>query len=95
MILKNTNKFKMPLWWFVSIIKFIAPILLIIFFGLNLYDLFINNNGTYSYAYWAEIVGGWVPMILCLLSGIVVKMIVSRKKKQGFEEDNREWDDFE
>ena len=34
-------------------------------------------------------------MILCLLSGIVVKMIVSRKKKQGFEEDNREWDDFE
>ncbi|MCI5726932.1 MAG: sodium-dependent transporter [Clostridium sp.] len=92
---KNTNKFKMPLWWFVSIIKFIAPILLVIFFGLNLYDLFINNNGTYSYAYWAEIVGGWVPMILCLLSGVIVKIIVSRKKKQGFEEDNREWDDFE
>lgn len=92
---KNAKKFKMPAWWFVTSIKVISPLALIIFFGWNMYTLFFKQDGVYGYAKWAEIVFGWVIMALCFLSGIVVHLISKAKEKKGYKDDDRTWDDFQ
>lgn len=91
----NTKKFKMPAFWFETSVKIISPIALIAFFIWNVYDLFVKNGGTYAYASWAEIAGGWVPMALCFISIVFVKIAVAVKKKKGYVEDQRTWDDLD
>ncbi len=91
---RNTKKFKMPAWWFVTSVKFIAPILLTTLFCWNLYDLFVTQKGNYGgYPQWALFVGGWLITILVMLSGFVVKAIAAAKKKKGFVEEEISWED--
>lgn len=91
---RNTKKFKMPAWWFITSVKFIAPLLLTTLFCWNLYDLFVVKNGNYGdYPQWALFVGGWLITILVMLSGFVVKAIVAVKKKKGFVEEEIIWED--
>ena len=81
---RNTNKFKMPRFWFRASVRFIAPIVLSILFVWNLYDLFAIKGGHYGYALWAELIGGWLVSVLVFCSGFFVRLVVQRKKKKGF-----------
>ena len=91
---RNTKKFKMPAWWFITSVKFVAPILLTTLFCWNLYDLFVTQNGNYGgYPQWALFVGGWLITILVMASGFIVKAIVAAKKKKGFVEEEVIWED--
>ncbi len=93
---KNTKRFKMPAWWFMTSIKFIAPALLIILIGLKFYTLFAVDGGVYGgYPMYAIILGGWLVTVLCIASGFIVKLIVAQKKKKGFVEDDVQWDDLD
>lgn len=92
---RNTNKFKMPAWWFGISIKFIAPVILSILFIWNLVTLF-SGGGIYGaadgYSLASNIIGGWLIMGLSLVSGFVVKIIVRAKAKNGYTEETVEWD---
>ena len=94
---RNTNKFKMPSWWFIPSIKVVSPIVLIGLFGWNLFNL-IKGGGIYGasdgYSLWANIVFGWCVVILILCSGFIVKAIVKIKESKGYVEDDRTWDDM-
>ena len=94
---RNTNKFKMPAWWFLPSIKFVSPIVLMGLFGWNLYNL-ITGGGVYGaadgYSMTANILFGWVVSALILLSGFIVRIIVNINSKSGYTEDERTWDDF-
>ncbi len=91
---RNTKKFKMPAWWFITSVKFVAPLLLTTLFCWNLYDLFVTQKGNYGgYPQWALFVGGWLVTILVMASGFVVKAIVAVKKKKGFVEEEVIWED--
>ncbi len=94
---RNTNKFKMPGWWFLPSIKFISPIVLMGLFGWNLYNL-IKGGGIYGaadgYSMTANIVFGWCVSVLILLSGLIIRIIVRIKSKKGYQEDDRTWEDF-
>ena len=90
---RNTKKFKMPGWWFVTSVKFIAPILLAILFCWNLYDLIVLKGGKYGYEAWAEFLGGWLVSILVFISGFIIRLIINKKKKNGFVETEVEWKD--
>lgn len=91
---KNTKKFKMPGWWFLTTVRFIAPILLAALFGWNLYDYFVvQGRGYGGYPLWAVIAGGWLTTVIVLISGFVVKIIVAAKKRKGFEEEKIIWKD--
>ena len=84
----------MPLWWVVASIRFVAPVLLAGLFGWNMYDLFVKNNGNYGdYPMWAIIWAGWVVSALVFISGFIAKIVVARKKKKGFIEDEVVWED--
>ena len=94
---RNTNKFKMPSWWFIPSIKVVSPIVLIGLFGWNLFNL-IKGGGIYGasdgYSLWANIVFGWCVVVLILCSGFIVKAIVKIKESEGYVEDDRTWDDM-
>ncbi|MBP3436395.1 MAG: sodium-dependent transporter [Clostridia bacterium] len=91
---RNTSKFKMPAWWFVTSVKFIAPLILSALFAWNIYDLFVKNNGNYGgYPQWALIVGGWLITLLVMVSGLVARRIIEAKKKKGFVEEEVSWED--
>lgn len=91
---KNANKFKMPKWWFISTLKYIAPILLSVMFIWNLVTLFTKQNGVYGgYPLWTNIAGGWIITALVFASGFIVKAIVKAKKKKGFVEEEPVWKD--
>ena len=91
---RNTTKFKMPSWWFNTTVKFISPIILTALLVWNLIDLFVVKNGNYGgYPQWALIVGGWLITALVLLSGVVVRIIMNKKKKKGFVELDLAWED--
>ena len=94
---RNTNKFKMPAWWFLPSIKVVSPIVLMGLFAWNLYNL-ITGGGVYGaadgYSMTANILFGWVVSALILLSGFIVRIIVKVKSKSGYKEDDRTWDDF-
>jgi len=94
---RNTEKFKMPGWWFNLSIKYIAPIALTILFVWNMYNLFMDKGGRYNtdYAMWAEIAAGWAVSFLVFISGLFIRIIVNKKKKAGFAEDELIWDDSE
>ncbi|MFI3207651.1 MAG: sodium-dependent transporter [Eubacteriales bacterium] len=92
---RNTKSYKMPAWWFVTSIKVIAPVILAVLLGFKFYSLFVVSGGNYGgYPMWAICVGGWLVMALCFVSGFVVKAIVASKKKAGFVEDDRTWDEL-
>ena len=84
----------MPSWWFNTTVKFISPIILTALLVWNLIDLFVVKNGNYGgYPQWALIVGGWLITALVLLSGVVVRIIMNKKKKKGFVELDLAWED--
>lgn len=91
----NTDRFRMPAWWFGVSIKFIAPVILSVLFVWNLITLF-SSGGVYGaadgYSLVANLIGGWLIMALSLVSGFIVKYIVKQKAKQGFVEEDTDWD---
>ena len=93
---RNTGSFKMPAWWFVISIKFLAPVALTGFFIWNLVDLFVKNKGIYGgYSLISNVIGGWVILLLCAFSGLIVKVIENSLKSKGFEPDDAVWEDSE
>ena len=95
---RNTNKFKMPSWWFIPSIKYISPVVLAGLFIWNLYNLF-KGGGIYGaadgYSLAANIIFGWGVVILILCSGLIIKLIVSAKSKKGFVEADISWESIE
>jgi len=106
---KNTNKFKMPSWWFITSIKIIAPLALTFFFAWNLVDIFYNLEvfpivfdpaGYEGYPIWAQIVGGWAISALVFAAGFIVMLLVKCNKKlnamaKKAEADEKTWDEME
>ncbi len=90
----NTKNFKMPSWWFNLSIKYVSPAVLIGLFGWNLYSYF-SAGAVYGYAQWAEFLGGWVISILVILSGFIMRAIINNKKKKGFQEFDKTWDEMD
>ncbi|MBR5347865.1 MAG: sodium-dependent transporter [Lachnospiraceae bacterium] len=93
---RNTKSFKMPAWWFVISIKILAPVTLACFFVWNLVTLFNEKNGGIygkadGYSLTANIIGGWLILALCMISGFIVKFI--EKKLKNYEPDDDEWED--
>ncbi len=91
---RNTKKFSMPSWWFVTSVKYISPIILGGLLVWNIYDLFVIKGGDYGgYPQWALIVGGWLITILVMISGLVARQVIEAKKKKGFAEDEVNWEE--
>ena len=84
----------MPGWWFKSSVKVIAPVLLFGLFCWNIYTL-IKQGGRYNsdYAFWAEVLAGWVVSALVFMAGPIIKLIIHFKKKKGFVENEIVWED--
>ena len=91
----NTNKFKMPKWWFYLSIKFVAPVILTALFVWNIVSLFIGG-GIYGagdgYSLLSNIILGWLIMGLSLISGFIVKAIAKARKTDA--EKDVGWDDI-
>ena len=79
---KNTNKFKMPKWWFISSIKILAPLSLAFLFIWQVIGL-INNGFRYNtdYDLPAEIIGGWLVSILVLSSGFFINLYMKKSQR--------------
>jgi NSS family neurotransmitter:Na+ symporter len=91
---KNTKRYKMPYFWFAASVKFISPVLLISLFIWNMITLFGINGGSYGdYPIWAQVVAGWAVSFLVFASGFIAKIVIARKKKKGFVEDEIVWKD--
>ena len=91
---RNTKKFKMPAWWFITSIKFLAPVILTAMLGWNVFDLFSKKHGVYGgYKFWQNFVGGWLWTIVVFASGFIVKLVVKHLKKKGFVENEISWND--
>lgn len=91
---RNTVKFKMPRMWFRLAVRFIAPISLAILFAWNLYDLFVKNGGVYGgYPLWATGIAGWLVSALVFASGFIIKLVIKKMKKKGFQEEEIIWKD--
>lgn len=91
---KNTKRFKMPYFWFSASVKVIAPALLLGLFVWNMITLFGQNGGSYGkYPIWAQIVAGWAVSLLVFASGFIAKIVIARKKKKGYVEDEIVWKD--
>jgi NSS family neurotransmitter:Na+ symporter len=94
---RNTNKFKMPAWWFLPSIKVVSPVVLMGLFAWNMYNL-ITSGGVYGaadgYSMTANILFGWVVSALILLSGFIVRIVVKVKAKSGYKEDDKNWEDY-
>jgi len=93
---RNTESFKMPSWWFVFSIKFLAPLTLTGFFIWNLVAL-LKSGGVYGagdgYSLASNIIGGWLLMFLCCFSGFAVKVVKQKLAKKGFKQDEDVWED--
>ena len=91
---RNAKRFKMPYWWFMLSVRFIAPILLTGLFVWNMITLFAVNKGSYGgYPIWTQVLAGWVVSVLVFASGFIAKLVVAKKKKQGYVEDEVAWND--
>ena len=79
---KNTNKFKMPRWWFETSVRFIAPICLTILFVWQIVQL-SKSDFRYdkSYNLAAEIIAGWTVTILVFASGFIIKLILNKTER--------------
>ena len=95
---RNTEGFKMPSWWFVTSIKFFAPLALTGFFVWNIYALF-KAGGIYGadsgYSLASNIIGGWLILAICFFSGFIVKIIEKIMAKKGYTPDEDVWEDTE
>lgn len=95
---RNTNKFKMPSWWFNFSVRFVAPLVLSFLFIFNFVSMMIKyaNGESYGYAIWAECVGGWLISALVLAAGFIMKLI-ERKSKNAtrINEGSKSWDEIE
>ena len=95
---RNTTGFRMPEWWFVISIRFLAPLILTGFFIWNLVALF-KSGGIYGasdgYSLAANIIGGWLILALCFFSGLIVKQIEKNLEKKGFKPNEDVWNDTE
>jgi len=93
---RNTDKFKMPAWWFLISIKYVSPVILSLLFVWNVVSLFMGG-GIYGaadgYSLASNLILGWLIMGLSLVSGFIVKAIVKAKARKGFVEDDVQWDD--
>lgn len=93
---RNTEGFKMPSWWFVTSIKFFAPLALTGFFVWNIYALF-KAGGIYGadsgYSLASNIIGGWLILAICFFSGFIVKIIEKIAAKKGYTPDEDVWED--
>jgi len=94
---KNTKSFFMPNVWFIPSIKFISPAVLSGLFVWNIVSL-VRGGGIYGkndgYSLKANILFGWVVMLLITLSGLIIRAVVRAKAKKGFTEDTRTWDEI-
>jgi len=90
---RNTVKFRIPAWWFVTSLKFVSPILLGGLFLVNIYDM-IQQKGVYGaadgYSLTANILFGWGPAVLVLISGFIAKLV---GKIRGTKIETTSWDD--
>lgn len=96
---KNTNKFKMPSWWFITSVKILAPLALTFLIVMQFVSLFKNGfRYDTSYHIAAEIIAGWVVTILVFASGFIIKLICKKtnKGKEILEEEKNEptWDEI-
>lgn len=95
---RNTVKFKIPAWWFMVSIKFLAPVVLTVLFVWNMFVLF-SGGGIYGaadgYSLTANIIAGWLVMALSLISGFVVKLLARRMAKNGYVEEDVTWESNE
>ena len=106
---KNTKKYKMPGWWFVTSIKVVSPLILTFFFGWNLVTLFQQGgypSGTDAagnlilYPMWAQIIGGWLISALVFAAGFIVAFLCKKNKKlkemsEKAEANEKTWDEME
>ena len=89
---KNTKRFHAPYWWFSLSIRVISPVMLAGLLIWNVSTLFTQNGGSYGdYPIWAQIAAGWAVTLLVFVSGFIAKLIVNKKKKNGFVEDEVVW----
>ncbi|MBQ9900244.1 MAG: sodium-dependent transporter [Acholeplasmatales bacterium] len=97
---KNTDKFKMPSWWFITSIKILAPLALGFLFVWQIIAL-IKNGFRYekSYDLAAEIIAGWVVTVLVFASGFIIKFVVKKVKNSAEiaedEANELSWDDLD
>ncbi len=96
---KNTNKFKMPKWWFITSVKIIAPICLTFLFVWQFVEL--GKNGfryNEDYNLIAEIIAGWVVTVLIFASGFIIKLILHKTKRGQeileLEKNEPSWDEI-
>ena len=95
---RNTKKVRMPKWWFAISVKVCTPLLLTVFFVLNLVALFQSGGiygGADGYSLLSNLVGGWGMMAVVFLSGFVVRLIMRHKVKKGFVEPYVSWEETE
>lgn len=90
----NTKKFRVPAFWFLGTVRFVAPVLLTGFLGWNLYHLFVENKGNYGgYPMYALVVAGWAVTVLVLISGFLIRPLINYLKKyKGYVEPDQTWD---
>lgn len=96
---KNTKKYRMPRWWFEGAIKFVAPVVLAVFFVWNLVKL-LQGGGYGGYPMHAQIIGGWLISAIVLVAGFVMKLVVAKNKKlnervKAVEVEDKTWDEME
>ena len=95
---RNTVKCRIPSWWFMISIKYVAPVVLTVLFVWNMFVLF-SGGGIYGaadgYSLTANIIGGWLVMALSLVSGFVVKMVARKMEKNGYVEEDVTWENSE
>ena len=96
---KDTDKFKMPRWWFETSIKFLAPLALIFLFVWQ-FIVLIRNGFRYdtNYNLAAEIIAGWLVTALIFASGFIINLIM-KKTSRGIELSKQEelepsWDEI-
>lgn len=93
---RNTQKFKMPGWWFKISIKFIAPIALTIMVIWNFVAL-IKGGGVYGkyYNLTSNLICGWLMTAIVFASGFVVMIIDKKLKQKGVEQKEITWDNVD
>ncbi|MCU0728172.1 MAG: hypothetical protein MUE73_20685, partial [Planctomycetes bacterium] len=80
---------------FITSVKVVAPLLLTGLLVWNVVSLF-QGGGVYGassgYSLLSNILGGWAITALVFASGFIVLLIVKRREKRGFVEEEIEWE---
>lgn len=97
---KNTNKLKMPKWLFFASIKVIIPLSLAGLLVWQIISLF-QSGGRYdaSYPLYAEIIAGWLIVLIVMISGPLISLIMKKSEKGqkilAAEKEELTWEDQE